>query len=99
MISRRRFVAAMSALPLVRLLGIKRSAERPYSSTSDKATGAEDYTPFVKIAIGNDCRRLWFRHSDIANGGVIEFTIGPQPNFTFGQGEDALPPSMYESEA
>ena len=57
MISRRRFVAA-STLPLARLLGInrllgiKRSAERPYSSTSDKTAGAEDFTPFVKIAIG-----------------------------------------------
>jgi predicted alpha-1,2-mannosidase len=47
---------------------------------------------------GNDHRRLWFRHSDIANGGVIEFTLGPQPSSTFGKGVDAQPPSMYESE-
>jgi hypothetical protein len=51
-----RFVAEMSALPLVRLLGIKASAESPYRPTSDKSADAEDFTTFVKIAIGTGGR-------------------------------------------
>ncbi len=37
--------------------------------------------------------KLWFRHADIANGAVIEFTMGPQPS-QFGRGDSAIPPSM-----
>ena len=44
---------------------------------------------------GKPYDKLWFRHADIANGAVIEFTMGPQPS-QFGRGESALPPSMNE---
>jgi len=44
---------------------------------------------------GKPHSKLWFRHADIANGGTIEFTLGPTPG-AFGKGEDAIPPSMPE---
>ena len=37
--------------------------------------------------------KLWFRHADIVNGAVIEFTMGPEPG-QFGRGDAAIPPSM-----
>ena len=43
---------------------------------------------------GNPHPNLWFRHSDIANGATIVFTMGPKPNEQFGAGTEALPPSL-----
>ena len=43
---------------------------------------------------GNPHPNLWFRHSDIANGATIVFTMGPRPNEQFGAGTEALPPSL-----
>jgi putative alpha-1,2-mannosidase len=40
--------------------------------------------------------KLWFRHADIANGAVIEFTMGPQPG-EFGRSEAAFPPSLSDA--
>ena len=37
--------------------------------------------------------RLWFSHADIANGGVIEFTMSAKPT-AFGSGASAVPPSL-----
>ena len=37
--------------------------------------------------------RAWLRHADIADGGTLEFTMGPAPS-AWGSGADALPPSM-----
>ena len=42
---------------------------------------------------GKPYEKLWFRHADIMNGGLIEFTMGPQPS-KFGRGDGAIPPSM-----
>ena len=40
--------------------------------------------------------RLWFRHSEIADGAVIQFTMGPQPSSQLGSGQGAAPPSASE---
>ena len=38
--------------------------------------------------------KVWFNHSEIANGGSIVFQMGSEPNKQFGAAEDAVPPSM-----
>jgi predicted alpha-1,2-mannosidase len=38
--------------------------------------------------------KIWFRHSDIANGATIVFQLGGEPNLQFGAGENAVPPSL-----
>jgi putative alpha-1,2-mannosidase len=43
---------------------------------------------------GKSHQKLWFQHSYIADGAVLEFTMGPQPSTQFGSGEDAVPPSL-----
>lgn len=47
---------------------------------------------------GKPYGKLWFRHSDIAEGGMIEFAMGAQPHLQFGSEEDAVPPSASEAE-
>ena len=43
---------------------------------------------------GKPYSKVWFSHSDIANGGTFVFTMGSQPNKDFGAAEAAAPPSM-----
>jgi putative alpha-1,2-mannosidase len=43
---------------------------------------------------GAPLNRPWFSHADIANGGTLEFVMGPQPNQSWGSAPDAAPPSL-----
>lgn len=45
---------------------------------------------------GRPWDRAWLRHADIADGGMLEFTMGPAPT-AWGSGPDALPPSLTEA--
>jgi len=38
--------------------------------------------------------QVWFKHSEIVNGGRFVFTMGSQPNKSFGATEQDAPPSM-----
>lgn len=42
---------------------------------------------------GRQWDRAWLRHADIAEGGTLEFTMGPEAS-SWGSGKDALPPSL-----
>lgn len=37
--------------------------------------------------------RVWFRHADIANGGVLELTMGDTPNTSLGSAVSSFPPA------
>jgi putative alpha-1,2-mannosidase len=63
--------------------------------TVKRASPSDAFIQSVKLN-GTQHSKLWFRHSDIAAGGQIEFTMGPQPSTEFGRGEAAIPPSMPE---
>ena len=43
---------------------------------------------------GKPYDKLWFNHSAVVKGGTLVFTMGAQPNTSFGAGEGAVPPSM-----
>lgn len=47
---------------------------------------------------GRQWDKAWLRHADIAGGGTLEFTMGPEPS-AWGSGEDALPPSLTRAGA
>ena len=47
---------------------------------------------------GRPWDKAWLRHADIAGGGTLEFTMGPEPS-AWGSGEDALPPSLTQAGA
>jgi predicted alpha-1,2-mannosidase len=52
--------------------------------------------PYVQSVTfnGKPHTKLWFRHSDIAGGATIVFTMGPKPNEQFGAGTESQPPSL-----
>lgn len=39
-------------------------------------------------------QRTWFHHSEIAQGGKLVFTMGPEPNPSLGSAANSLPPSL-----
>jgi predicted alpha-1,2-mannosidase len=43
---------------------------------------------------GKPWTKPWFSHADIANGATLVFTMGPQPNKTWGADPADAPPSM-----
>jgi predicted alpha-1,2-mannosidase len=43
---------------------------------------------------GKSWNQSWFSHSDIAQGGALVLTMGPQPNRNWGSSPQAAPPSM-----
>jgi len=43
---------------------------------------------------GKKQQRAWFHHSEIADGGTLEFVMGPEPNQSFGSDQAVLPPSL-----
>lgn len=43
---------------------------------------------------GKPYEKTWFRHADIADGGMIVFQMGSRPNMQFGAEESAAPPSL-----
>ena len=43
---------------------------------------------------GEEYTRSFLKHSDIANGGIIEFTMGDTKNTSWGTGENDLPSSL-----
>jgi predicted alpha-1,2-mannosidase len=43
---------------------------------------------------GKPWNKPWFSHFDIADGGILVLTMGPQPNKRWGSAENAAPPSM-----
>lgn len=47
---------------------------------------------------GKPWNKPWFDHSDIAGGGELVLTMGPQPNKSWGSGLNAAPPSMSDNE-
>ena len=61
---------------------------------SAKKTSPGDAYIHGGVLNGKKHRQLWFRHSDIVNGGEIEFTLGSKPSTEFGVGSDAVPPSL-----
>lgn len=54
------------------------------------------YIQSVKLN-GHSIQQVWFRHSNIANGGLIELQMGNTPNVKLGSDPAALPPSFMEA--
>lgn len=47
---------------------------------------------------GKPWNKPWFDHSDIAAGGQLVLTMGPQPNKNWGSNPDSAPPSMSDNQ-
>ena len=72
-------------------IGTPRFPEMKVTMTSGKVleviahnvSNANKYVQSVKIN-GKDWKTAWFTHDDIKNGGIIEFEMGPKPNYQWG---------------
>ena len=45
---------------------------------------------------GKPLNQIWFRHADIANGGVLELVMGDVPNTTLGSTPSTFPPDSLD---
>ncbi len=62
------------------------------------ARGASKRNKYVeKIVLnGKQLDRVWFRHSDLTRGGVLELTMGDAPNLQLGARPETFPPDAME---
>jgi predicted alpha-1,2-mannosidase len=45
---------------------------------------------------GKPLEQVWFRHTDIANGGTLELTMGDTPNTSLGAAASSFPPTSMD---
>jgi predicted alpha-1,2-mannosidase len=45
---------------------------------------------------GKALEQVWFRHAEIANGGMLELTMGDTPNRLLGTAASSLPPASMD---
>ena len=45
---------------------------------------------------GKQLDKVWFRHADIANGGMLELTMGDTPNMSLGSQPSSFPPASIQ---
>lgn len=64
------------------------------------ANGNSDTNVYIQSATmnGKSWDKSWFSHADIANGGKLVLTMGPQPNKQWGTAPEDAPPSMSQPE-
>jgi len=60
------------------------------------AKNNSDENRYIQKAIlnGKELKRTFFKHSEITNGGTLEFTMGNKPNKAWGHNSGDYPPSM-----
>ena len=80
--------------PLVDRAEIELGPDKKLKVEVKRTSPSDCYVQSV-VLNGKPHNRLWFRHADIADGGVIEFTMGPEPS-RFGTDDSAIPPSASE---
>jgi len=84
--------------PLVDRAELDMGNGRKLTVQVNRKSGSDPYIQSVTLN-GKPHTKLWFRHADIAEGGSLEFTMGPAPSAQFGAGSDATPPSLATQES
>ena len=59
------------------------------------ASRENKYVQSVRLN-GKVLDQVWFRHAEIANGGILELTMGDTPNLSLGTSAGSLPPASME---
>ena len=65
---------------------------------SVKAKNYSEENKYIQSARlnGKALDRAWFTHDELTRGGVLELTMGPEPNRKWGAAEEVLPPSSID---
>ena len=64
------------------------------------AEGLSEESIYVQSATldGEPLDRAWIRHDELAAGGELRFTMGPEPNESWGAAPEDAPPGAFEGE-
>lgn len=79
--------------PLFDKATIDVGAAKPLVIEAKRKSEKDIYIQSVTLN-GKPYTKSWFRHADVAQGGTIVMTMGPEPNQKFGAAAGDVPPSM-----
>lgn len=77
--------------PMVKYAEVSLSIGKKLVIHARSASLKNKYIKSVRLN-GRPLLQPWFTHEDIADGGTLEFTMGPEPNYTWGT--ETPPPSF-----
>jgi predicted alpha-1,2-mannosidase len=63
---------------------------------ANKTSSENKYVQSIRLN-GRPLNQVWFRHADIANGGILELTMGNTPNLTMGADPNSFPPDSLDA--
>jgi predicted alpha-1,2-mannosidase len=63
---------------------------------ANKTSSENKYVQSIRLN-GRPLNQVWFRHADIANGGILELTMGNTPNLTMGANPNSFPPDSLDA--
>ena len=83
--------------PLFRHIAMHLGNGKTFEITANNNSDTNIYIQSATLN-GKPWNKPWFSHDDIAGGGKLVLTMGPQPNKQWGSAPDAAPPSMSQPE-
>ena len=77
---------------------IRLSDGKTFTIVADHVSAQNKYIQSATLN-GKPLNKPWFRHSDIANGGMLVLNMAGKPNLQWGSTPDGAPPSMSHEQA
>ena len=78
--------------PVFNKVTIRLKNGKEFSIVAHNASHDNKYVQSIRLN-GQPLNQVWFRHADIANGGMLEMTMGNTPNTSLGADTSSFPPS------
>ena len=78
--------------PVFKELSIKLPNGKTFKIIANNASASAKYIQSARLN-GVVWNKPWFKHTDLINGGVLEFVMGETPNRNWGNKEEDAPPS------
>ncbi|MCG8573097.1 MAG: glycoside hydrolase family 92 protein, partial [Spirochaetes bacterium] len=82
--------------PLFPEVILKLANNKTFTIKAKKAKIANRYIQSARLN-GKEYNKCWIEYSKIVEGGILEFEMGPAPNFSWAVGSESLPPSLTSS--
>ena len=79
--------------PMFETVNIKLENGKTFRLVCHNYSSENKYIQSAKLN-GKTWNKSWFSHSDLMEGGILEFTMGEHPNKEWATGDDSTPPSF-----
>ena len=79
--------------PLFPEAALKLADNKTFTIKANNTSITNRYIQSAKLN-GKEYNKNWIEYSTIRNGGILEFEMGPAPNFDWAAGADSAPPSL-----